>query len=573
MIEMNHAAKIGVWLHPDSAGYNWKHGQNLFQLYIEEILSHAGVPFRKFEDADSLKNYEPDIILIAHHGEKETDIVRLEQWIKNGATVIDYGSLNRMASKLGCREIRCREAVYAELDEVSFGDINSSLRAVRVKPWIPEEQSSSVIQSYGTLRLGKKGTEIAPARLTFRIGKGKLIRWNVDIPSTIVWMQQGREPVFQDGIPSLDGTGDIDEGILKADDGSEMDWDKDRTVTGTGVPYFHIPYADLWREVMIQQLIAESDALELTLPLLDYWPEGTEQVAMISHDSDFNVEEAAHTTLQVLEECGVRSTWCMIEPGYSPSIYKLIQEQGHELAFHYNALEKEGGIWSPDEFNRQLDVIRRSTGASIISNKNHYTRFEGWGEFFRWCEDSGIQADQTRGPSKKGNVGFPFGTCHPYYPIAWADEHNRIYSVLQIGFLTQDLEHPSLPDVSVIKPFLEAVAGVRGVAHFLFHQQHIHQLPAVRDAVRSLVAAARSMGYAFWTCEEITKWEQSRRSARLYVETDRSFYAEQLPQGAVMLTPVNESERSLEDGNRVIRFGVPCHKQVDFSRTLTEQQI
>ena len=570
---MDQAVKIGVWLNRESAEYSWKHGQNIFHLYIQEILSHAGVPYRMFDDEEALETYEPDIILVAHNGEKEADFVRLEQWTKDGATVIDYGGLNRMAGRLGCREIGCREAVYAELEDGLFHNNQPLLRAVRVKPWIPGEPGQISVQSHGKLRLGKKGEEIAPAHLTFEMGKGKLIRWNVDIPSTIVWMQQGRGPVFQDGIPSVDGTGNIDEGILKADDGFEMDWDQDRTTTETGAPYFDIPYADLWREVIVQQLIEEADGLGRMVPLLDYWPEGTEHVAMISHDSDFNVEETAHTTLQVLKECGVRSTWCMIEPGYPQSLYTMIKEQGHELAFHYNALDMEQGIWSQEEFNRQLEFIRKTTGASVISNKNHYTRFEGWGEFFRWCEDGGIQADQTRGPSKKGNVGFPFGTCHPYYPIAWADERNRMYSVLEIGFLTQDLEHPSLPDVSVIKPFLEAVAGVRGVAHFLFHQKHIHHLPEVRDALRAVASAAYSLEYEFWTCEEITKWEQSRRSASVYVQQDGSLHAENLPQGAVFVIPMRKNQPSCKDGDKVMRFGVPCLKQTDLNRSLTKQQM
>ena len=212
--------------------------------------------------------------------------------------------------------------------------------------------------------------------------------------------QQGGGPVVQDGIPAPDGTGAVDEGILKADDRCELDWNEDRSMTETGMPYFDTPYADWWREVIVRQLMEEADALGLSLPFLDYWPEGVHQVAMISHDSDFNVEEAARTTLSVLQNNGVRSTWCMIEPGYSPSLYKEIRATGHELAFHFNALEQENGIWSAEEFTRQLNVIRSTSGSPIVSNKNHYTRFEGWGELYEWCELNGIEADQTRGRAK-----------------------------------------------------------------------------------------------------------------------------------------------------------------------------
>ena len=555
------AVKIGLWCNRNAAEYHWKHGQNIFQLYIEEILSHAGIPYRLFDQAEQLSAYRPDIIVNVLAGERDEDLDRLLRWAEDGAVVIAYGGLNRLASRMGCVEVGCREAVYAEIEGMEAVLQGKLLRALCSQPWKllagHEQAASPLAEAQGKLRLGKAGSELGAASLTFRIGTGKLIRWNVDIPGTVVYLQQGRGPIYQDGIPAEDGTGGIDEGILKADDGMEVDWKEDRVKTDSNIPYFPVPYGDLWREVIVHELMKEAEGLGLALPFLDYWPSGTEQVALISHDSDFNSEEAAITTIELLKECGVRSTWCMIEPGYSREMYEMITDAGHELAFHFNALEAEGGIWSQDEFSRQLQHLRQASGADIVSNKNHYTRFEGWGELFRWCEAEGIQADQTRGPSKKGNVGFPFGTAQPYYPIAWADERNRLYDVLQIGFLTQDLEHPMLPDMSVIEPFLQAVKGVRGVAHFLFHQQHIHHIEGVRKAFRAVVGQAKSLGYTFWTCAEITSWEQARRNARLSVDASGALEAGNLPEGAI-IRYYQHPHTDVEEDSKRDRYGLPC---------------
>jgi len=557
---MNRMAKVGIWLDAASAEQRWRYGQNVFGLYAEEVLGHAGVPFRRLSSAESLQSYAPDLLLIAQSGESDAALDALMAYAEQGGTLIAYGGLNRMAGRLGCREFACREAAYAELPSEGTAADGTRLRALSLRPWIALAASQE-LRAFGALRKSApEGEPFAPAYFEFRVGHGKIIRWNVNIPETIVHMQQGSAPVVEDGIPAADGSGNLDEGILKADDRCELDWHLDRSVTETGMPYFAKPYADMWREALIGQVLREAAARGLTLPFIDYWPQGVGQIATISHDSDFNIEESAEATLNLLKECGIRSTWCMIEPGYQAPMYERIERDGHELAFHYNALDKEDGVWSREEFERQLAFIRTSTKSAIRTNKNHYTRFEGWGELFEWCEANGITADQTRGPSKKGNVGFLFGTCHPYHPIAWADARNRIYNVLEIGFLTQDLEHPSLADVSIIAPFLAEAKRVRGIAHFLFHQLHILQQPKVADAFRQVVRQAKAQGFTFWTSEEIVRWEKARRAADLNINDAGEAVGENIPDGAVVWAPAIGGEAHGTETKTL--FGVPCRKLV-----------
>jgi hypothetical protein len=76
----------------------------------------------------------------------------------------------------------------------------------------------------------------------------------------------------------------------------------------------------------------------LALPFIGIWPDGVKRVGTISHDSDGNEDEQARSTLGILREVDVKSTWCMLEPGYSAEIYDKIKADGHELAFHFNAM-------------------------------------------------------------------------------------------------------------------------------------------------------------------------------------------------------------------------------------------
>lgn len=553
-------ARVGILLDKQAAERRWAFGQNVFEAYLGEVLSHAGIPYQWLDDPATIDRADVDILLVALCEEEEKKAATLLRFAEDGGGVISYAGLNRLTGKLGCKERREWSPGYARLP--GEGEDLRPLRYLHSRPWILTNEAEG--EAWGSLHAERPdGPETAPALLRFKAGSGFIDRWSVNIPYTIVALQQGSGPVFEDGIPAEDGTGNVDEGILKADDKCEMDWEYDRLTTETGAPYFAHPYADLWREVLIGHLLRRSVEMGLTLPFLGYWPDGISHVAMISHDSDINQDEHAEATLEVLEECGIRSTWCMLEPGYSSSIYDRVKEAGHELAFHYNALDIQGGHWGEEEFDRQLAWLKSAAGLSeITSNKNHYTRFEGWGELFRFCEKNGIAAEQTRGPSKKGNIGFLFGTCHPYFPISWADERNRLYDVLEIGFLTQDLDHLTLADSSVVVPFLEQTKKVQGVAHFLFHQIHIMQQPKVTDAVRKVVREAKSRGFVFWTCKEINDWERARRKVSIRGVNDRGEViadGEALDRLVVWIPVTGEAETGAVIESK---FGVPCMKQV-----------
>ena len=557
-------ARVGVLVDQAAAERYRKYGVNVFETYVEEVLGHAGIPFQRLNGLDEAAVYDPDVLVVALAAENRETADAIWGYADKGGSVIACAAgLNGLAARLGCRELPEVPAGYAQFGLWGKNDV--PLRCLKSIPWEPGSGAERYgVERIGMLRAGTPwGDEAGPAILRFRIGKGRLERWAVNVPRTIVAFQQGPGPVFRDGAPAGDGSGEVNDGILKADDRIAMDWELDRARTETGAPYFAYPYADLWRERLIGSLLAQALSLGLTLPFIGYWPDGVEAVAMISHDSDLNIDESAATTLNTLAECGVRSTWCMIEPGYSRHIYEKVKQAGHELAFHYNALDQQGGRWGEAEFDRQFAWLKQAAELdSVKSNKNHYTRFEGWGELFEWCEKQGIEADQTRGPSKRGNIGFLFGTCHPYFPIAWFDRGNRMYDVLEIGFLTQDLALPHLADTSVIAPFLDGVKRVEGVAHFLFHQVHLHERPSVNRAIRTVVDEARKRGFVFWTSAEINDWERARRRIRIEgIEADGSVRIRgELPEAPVAVwIPAPHPDAGVRAERK---FGVPCRKAV-----------
>lgn len=558
-------AKVAVLFDRGLVEKRWRFGLNCFEFYAAEVLAHAGIPFQAVCSTEEALQVQPDLIVAAIADETEANMTFLSEYMKSGGAVVAAGNLNRMAASLGCAPVSVSGPGYARFAGVSGEAFQ--LRYIKATPWavIGTADAGFEVEQLGSIHASRPDGKCKGGLVQrFSIGNGLLERWSVDLFRTIVEIQQGTGPVLDDAPPAPDGWAQTNEGILKAEDRCALDWEQDRTLSVTGIPYFPTPYADLWREVWIGRLLKLAVDRGLTLPFTDYWPEGVDNVAMVSLDSDQNKDEHAVAALDALEQCGIKTTWCIIKPGYSPPIYERVIEQGHELAFHFNGLEAQNGAWKEEEFAGQLKWLKSVTGLErFVSNKNHYTRFEGWGEAYRWCETYGIASDETRGPSKDGNTGFLFGTCQPYFPIAWWDEQNRFYDVLEIGFLTQDLGHNRV-DNSMVAPFLEQVGKVRGVAHFLFHQNRICNNPRVRNELIAFVEEARRRGFVFWTGKQINDWVRMRRQVNItgINDTGEVQTEEALPPGVAVRIPLGGADNETAGEPAELRFGIRCRKAV-----------
>jgi len=328
---------------------------------------------------------------------------------------------------------------------------------------------------------------------------------------SVVHIQQGIR-VLQDGKPAPDGSAVINEGTLKAEDGLVLDWERDRSpVAPDNGPIFLEPISDELRELILRSLFHLAREQRLLLPVLYYWPRALEAVGLVSHDTDGNDPTKAPALLEVMRRCQVESTWLILYPGgYAPDFYRQLREHDFEIGIHYDAMT--GGphtSWSKENFLFQHQWVRQTAGVErLYSNKNHYTRWEGRLEFWRWCEEAGIHSDQTRGPSKKGTIGFPLGGAQPYFPLDDEAASPRCLNVLEVNLLTQDLVVTCPPEYGA--PLLDSALRHHGVAHFLFHPAHILK-PGVADALTRLLDYGRTQQLEWWKNEQIYQWESLRR--------------------------------------------------------------
>lgn len=523
---MTETAPISVVLDDDETSAAHAAGQQAWWLYSTEVLDHARLPYRVVAPGE-LPLADTRVLVFAQPPRLSADqSTVVADWVRGGGVLILSSGPGSLASTLGVS---------------TAGDVaDGHVVAEDGTGWLDAPDVALHALGGGRLVAGDDVTVLtrwrdddAAALVAKAIGDGQVVVSGVDVWQTIVRIQQG-DRVERDGVPAADGSAPVDDDILKCDDGIVLSYEDDRALppgeTGmvpynysfpppAAAPMFHRPQADMWRRVFLTSLFTAAEKADVVLPWLFYWPAGVPAIAHMSHDSDGNNSEHAATALDVFDEAGVKVTWCNVYPGgYTPEIVAEIEARGHEHALHYNAMaDADIATWGWPQMRAQYAWAQALTGREdIVSNKNHYTRWEGWHEFFGWCERLGIQIDQTRGPSKLGNVGFPFGSCHLWFPIADASEQNRRIDVLELPLHTQDLAwagHESIRDV-----ILDQSLAEHGVAHFLFHSPHLHLRPPTRAACVRVANEARDRGMPWWTSEQINAWERARRDVDLRVE-------------------------------------------------------
>lgn len=488
--------------------------------YITEVLRRAGLFFRQASpDGLSEAVREPKSLILLAGDLRLTTSQRdmLVEFVKNGGALIGIGGTSGMDEVFGVRGTsRLAEGWIrvSTADHPVTAGLRSSLHVFGgCTANISSATSLATVESASHTAKGQ-------ALVENRFGLGIAMLLAPDLLFSIVHIQQGH-PVFQDTRPDSAETALTNEGILKAEDGLALDWLLDRQpMQPDNVPVFLEPVSDELREIILRSIFHLARQRGIVLPLLWYWPRGLKAVAHLSHDTDGNDPEKAKAMLECVNRCKVKSTWCTLFPGgYPKDFYQTLRDQQFEIALHYDALAGEAKTsWSKENFAMQREWLLKEAGLNhITSNKNHYTRWEGRLDFYRWCEEVGINSDQTRGPSKKGTIGFPLGGSQPYFPLDDERDSPRLMNVLEVNMLTQDLVVVCPAEYG--HPLLDSATRHHGVAHFLFHPAHI-QKPNVADTLAALVDYGRAQGLEWWTNAQIFEWETLRRTVQAEAGSD-----------------------------------------------------
>lgn len=531
--------------------------------YVEEVLAHAGLFYSPLsvEELPDLVGQRVVLLLAGSVRLSHEQLQTVQEFVTLGGALVAIGSSSGLEDLFGVEQVTSGfEAGFGVAEQCGLGE--GYIQPRRKNHPVITDMGSSLHTFGGIAVCATQGTSIARMRdglfrptrqdaiVEHRVGKGLALLIAPDLLASIVRIQQGTY-IDQDGIPASDGSAPLDDGILKCEDGMTLSFEWDRTEVDADNRIFLHPIADELRELVIKSVLYSAQRQRIPLAMLWYYPRGLPALGHISHDSDINDAQLAWSMLQTLQAMELKTTWCIVEPGYPADFYDALKTDGYEIALHYDALDgRPRTRWHEQAFLGQFDWLSRAANTRPRSNKNHYTRWEGRLDFFRWCEQVGIQCDQSKGPSKRGTLGYPFGGCHPWFPL---DSNGQFIDCLELNLQTQDLV-VTCPE-SFGRYWVDQAARHHGVAHLLFHPAHIEK-PGVADALRNVVAYGCTRGFEWWTCAQVNDWERARRSVQLQsVETEKSgstyhFLADSSLKDATLLF-MNVSKK----GTQVTRYG------------------
>jgi hypothetical protein len=494
----------------------WSEGRHDFTTYFFEMMDYIGLSYEKWDHKQWLLQRPSGLTIVIGSTESEQWARGCIDYCEQGNGLLAVGNMYGLQDLLGVTTLEPVNEGWIRWDDAPLAQgLQSSFHFFEA---IGMKVSAADVQAWGVTVQRNGLTRPDPAFTIRKVGKGYAALLTVNLMKTFYMIQHG-VPVYRDGYPAPDGSAPLDEGFLKADDACVLDWQQDRNHLAQGeVPFYLHPVVDEWRILWIRVLHMLAGKLQFNLAQTWFWPDGLDGIGLISHDTDLNSEPHARSMLQRLKDAGINSTWCIIMPGYEEEVNRQIVMEGHEVALHYNAMGTDipQSGWSEQHFNAQLAMLKEQfPDQEIVSNKNHYLRWEGDVQFYQWCERAGIGVDQSRGGTKRGNKGFLAGTCHPYLPVS-ATEQNRLLSTLSVPTLAWDPPMENRCTAEEARALLERSIAVNGIGHFLFHPAAgIEDEDRVGRMLVELVHYGVQRGIAWWTSKQIGQWFHLRRQVRI----------------------------------------------------------
>lgn len=484
-------AKIGVHYPKDDP----------YASSYREAFDHAGLHLEDVAQINAADISRFHVLLLCGYGKlSDSQVASVSEWVRKGGCVVCSGSAWRLEPLLG---------LAAETKHLS----SSLMRPEKPDRLWPE--GAELAHFFGGAHKKATNCEVvagcdnAGVALSRRKnGKGWAVFLAPHVGQTIRLMQMGRS-VECDGIGPSDGSAVLDNGILRAEDGTALEFGRDRcSVEGCDIPFFGYPHADTVRECLLRALFFCTDHRSTVVPMFWHWPRAARGAALLTMDCEEFEPDNVNKLYRTLSMFGMPAAWMVALPGYPVDVYRAIRAWDHEVGLLFLTDDEAG--WHEEKMKIQLTAVARlSAQQNMMSARPHDGRWRGWTRFYELCELSGARVSLSKGGRQPGTSGFLFGTCHPFVP------QRRDGSGYLVTEVPQTIYHPGAvtPDPAADRIIFQTALRY-GCLHIACPSDVIKSAPAAAS-LRRVLSVCKQQKLEFMLPEQVQRFERGRRALRI----------------------------------------------------------
>lgn len=489
-------ASIGIFSDP----------KDRYAPYYREALEHAGIGFTKVDVLSSNGLANTDVLLLCGYGKlQELQRRAVHDWIESGGIVVCSGSSWGLHAELGL-DPESRHASRGVLEPADSDRLWPQGAAPTLFLGAPMHRSA------GCRVAVRANVEFVGAG-RFGLGKGRTFFVAPHIGQTVCQMQLGRG-VEVDGIGPADGTAQLDDCILRAEDGSVLDFERDRMTTERcNIPFFGVPHADNVREIWIRAVVEALEAAGRPFPIFWHWPGSAEGAAMLTIDCTTFEMDRVTRLHRVLSMFGCDPAWLVGTPGFALDVYRAFKSWDHEVGMLFVTDDESG--WHEERLKIQNIAVGRATSnPAVLASRPADGKWKGWTTFYDMAESAGTRISLAKGGRQPGTAGFLFGTCHPFFPLK---RDGTPYLVLEQPYCAY-LPGIETPDKSV-DHLIEQCYLRSGCFHVGISLEAAEK-PAALDALRRAIAMCKQRRMQFVKPQDLYKFERTRRGLRVFLHNN-----------------------------------------------------
>ncbi|MFY9233106.1 MAG: hypothetical protein WAO58_01460 [Fimbriimonadaceae bacterium] len=468
--------------------------------YYLEALDHAGLRYETIDKGELADLSRLDVLVLAGYG--HLDEARQEAvgaWVRQGGQLICSGSAWSLSPLLGLKEplSHCsNEVISPSRQDRAWPDGCDHVRFFGGTVGAPAGAEPSASTAGGKTGLSRR-----------KFGKGAAFFVGPHIGQTIAQMQLGRS-VECDDIGPADGSARLDDGNLRAEDGSNLDFLDDRLAGEEGSPYFAFPHADVAKEILIRTILEAVENAGLVALMAWHWPRNATATSLLSLDCETFEPGHVQRLHTLMSMYGCRGAWLVALPGYTLDVYRTLRSWQHEIGTLFVTDDTAG--WHDEKLKIQHVAIGRSSASpSIIATRPVDGKWRGYTRFYDQAEEAGARLSLSKGGRQPGTSGFLFGTCHPFFPMrkdgSFYLTAELPYAVYLPGSVTSDQAGDAI---------LEKTVARHGCFHIVFRPEAA-DVPENFGSLRRLLSDCKQRKVEFILPEDLYRFERARRALRI----------------------------------------------------------